>query len=128
MGADRLQITRKVLLPEARAGVRSRQSRSWSWHRSATRPWPASSAAAAWATSPIRYGYQRFQTDVMFVTVILLVVLVQAIQWMRRPVRPFAARADSSDPCAGHLAVRWLAIGPRSLGLVGLSAHWPVRQ
>ena len=28
-----------------------------------------------------RYGYLRFQSDVMFVTVILLVVLVQAIQW-----------------------------------------------
>jgi D-methionine transport system permease protein len=29
----------------------------------------------------IRYGYQRFQSDVMVVTVIILVVLVQGIQW-----------------------------------------------
>ncbi|MNR67303.1 DL-methionine transporter permease subunit [compost metagenome] len=28
----------------------------------------------------LRYGYQRFQTDVMLVTVILLVVLVQVLQ------------------------------------------------
>jgi D-methionine transport system permease protein len=28
----------------------------------------------------IRYGYQRFQTDVMVVTVLLLLVLVQALQ------------------------------------------------
>ncbi len=29
----------------------------------------------------IRYGYQRFQTDVMLVTVALLIVLVQGVQW-----------------------------------------------
>jgi D-methionine transport system permease protein len=28
----------------------------------------------------IRFGYQRFQTDVMVVTVVLLLVLVQALQ------------------------------------------------
>ncbi|WP_231636227.1 hypothetical protein [Novosphingobium sp. ST904] len=28
----------------------------------------------------IRFGYQRFQTDVMFVTVVLLLVLVQFLQ------------------------------------------------
>ncbi len=28
----------------------------------------------------IRYGYQRFQNDVMFVTVVLLLVLVQILQ------------------------------------------------
>lgn len=30
----------------------------------------------------IRYGYQRFQTDVMIITVVLLVVLVQMIQFL----------------------------------------------
>jgi len=29
----------------------------------------------------IRYGYQRFQGDVMLATVIVLIVLVQALQW-----------------------------------------------
>lgn len=30
----------------------------------------------------IRYGYQRFETGVMAATVILLIVLVQGIQWL----------------------------------------------
>lgn len=30
----------------------------------------------------IRYGYQRFQTDVMLVTVVLMIILVQAIQML----------------------------------------------
>lgn len=29
----------------------------------------------------VRYGYQRFQTDVMIVTVFILIVLVQVLQW-----------------------------------------------
>ncbi|WP_022653630.1 methionine ABC transporter permease [Aquaspirillum serpens] len=29
----------------------------------------------------VRYGYQRFQTDVMVVTVFILIVLVQVLQW-----------------------------------------------
>jgi len=28
----------------------------------------------------IRYGYQRYQTDVMIVTVIILIIIVQALQ------------------------------------------------
>jgi len=38
----------------------------------------------------IRYGYYRFQTDVMLITIVLLVVLVQSIQffgqWLARRV------------------------------------------
>ena len=30
----------------------------------------------------IRYGYQRFQPDVMIVTVVILILLVQAIQYL----------------------------------------------
>ncbi len=30
----------------------------------------------------IRYGYQRFQVEVMIATIIVLIVLVQAIQWL----------------------------------------------
>ncbi|MDE5557630.1 MAG: hypothetical protein K2J32_08070 [Ruminococcus sp.] len=29
-----------------------------------------------------RYGYQRYQTDIMIVCVIMLVVIVQIIQWI----------------------------------------------
>jgi D-methionine transport system permease protein len=41
----------------------------------------------------IRFGYQRFQTDVMVVTVVLLVVLVQVIQY-------------AGDALAGHFTRR----------------------
>ncbi|MBS1230882.1 MAG: ABC-type metal ion transport system, permease component, partial [Proteobacteria bacterium] len=38
----------------------------------------------------IRYGYYRFQTDVMLITIVLLVVLVQGVQffgqWLARRV------------------------------------------
>ncbi len=30
----------------------------------------------------IRYGYQRYETEVMVVTVVLLLVLVQGVQWL----------------------------------------------
>ena len=41
----------------------------------------------------IRFGYQRFQTDVMVVTVLLLIVLVQALQMGGdRLVRHFTRR------------------------------------
>lgn len=30
----------------------------------------------------IRYGYQRYETEVMLVTVILLLIMVQAVQWL----------------------------------------------
>ena len=36
----------------------------------------------------IRYGYQRYQTDVMVATIIILIVLVQAVQ----SLGDFAAR------------------------------------
>lgn len=29
----------------------------------------------------IRYGYQRFQADVMIATILVLIVIVQLIQW-----------------------------------------------
>ncbi|HON41568.1 MAG TPA: methionine ABC transporter permease [Bacillota bacterium] len=34
----------------------------------------------------IRYGYQRFRTDVMIATVVVLVVFVQAIQWVGQAI------------------------------------------
>ncbi len=79
MGADRLQVTRKVLLPEARPALVA----------AVTVLIVAQIGNSAMAgvvgggglgDFAIRYGYQRFQTDVMIITVILLVVIVQAIQ------------------------------------------------
>ena len=80
MGAGRMQITRKVLLPEARAAIIA----------AVTVLVVAQIGNSAMAgvvgggglgDFAIRYGYQRFQSDVMFVTVVLLVVIVQAIQF-----------------------------------------------
>ncbi|HNY67296.1 MAG TPA: methionine ABC transporter permease [Bacillota bacterium] len=34
----------------------------------------------------IRYGYQRFRTDVMIATVVVLIVLVQSIQWVGQAI------------------------------------------
>ncbi len=81
MGAGRLQITRKVLLPEARAAIIA----------AITVLVVAQIGNSAMAgvvgggglgDFAIRYGYQRFQSDVMLVTVVLLVVIVQAIQYV----------------------------------------------
>jgi len=80
MGAGRMQITRKVLLPEARAAIIA----------AVTVLVVAQIGNSAMAgvvgggglgDFAIRYGYQRFQSDVMFVTVVLLVIIVQAIQF-----------------------------------------------
>lgn len=80
MGATRLQIIRKVLLPEALPGVISGAT--------VTAIALVSFTAMAGVVGggglgdlAIRYGYQRFQADVMLVTVALLVLLVQCIQW-----------------------------------------------
>jgi D-methionine transport system permease protein len=40
----------------------------------------------------IRYGYQRFQTEVMLATVILLIVLVQAIQVVGNSIARFVSK------------------------------------
>ena len=81
MGAGRLQITRKVLLPEARASIIA----------AVTVLVVAQIGNSAMAgvvgggglgDFAIRYGYQRFQSDVMLVTVVLLVVIVQAVQYV----------------------------------------------
>ncbi|HZW03009.1 MAG TPA: methionine ABC transporter permease [Anaerolineaceae bacterium] len=41
----------------------------------------------------IRYGYQRYETEVMLVTVVLLIALVQGIQWLgNRVARNFSRR------------------------------------
>jgi D-methionine transport system permease protein len=80
MGATRMQIVRKVLLPEALPGLISGGT--------VTAIALVSFTAMAGVVGggglgdlAIRYGYQRFQADVMLVTVVLLVLLVQSIQW-----------------------------------------------
>ena len=71
MGASELQIIWRVLIVEARSGlVLALTVLAISFL----------SYSAVAADHAIRYGYYRFQTDVMVLTVAILIVLVQAIQ------------------------------------------------
>jgi len=80
MGATDLQIVARVLLVEARSGlVLAMTVLAISF---------LSYSAVAGVVGgggigdlAIRYGYYRFQTDVMVLTVAILVVLVQLLQW-----------------------------------------------
>ncbi len=79
MGATPMQIIQKVLLPEALPGIINGAT--------ITLVTLVSYSAMAGAVGGgglgdvgIRYGYQRFDGTVMFITVVMLIVLVQLIQ------------------------------------------------
>jgi D-methionine transport system permease protein len=80
MGATPLQIVTTVLIPEARPGVVAGftltviSSIGYSAIAGAI-------GAGGLGDLGIRYGYERFDTTVMVATVIVLIVLVQAIQF-----------------------------------------------
>ena len=80
MGASDLQIVARVLLVEARSGlvlaltVLAISFLSYSAVAGVV-------GGGGIGDLAIRYGYYRFQTDVMVLTVALLVVLVQLLQW-----------------------------------------------
>ncbi len=80
MGASRLQIVTKALLPEALPGLVSGATVTAVALVSFT-AMAGVVGAGGLGDLAIRYGYQRFQTDVMLVTVVLLVLLVQLIQF-----------------------------------------------
>lgn len=81
MGATPLQIIRKVLLPEALPSVIENMT-------IVIVSLVGSSAMAGTIGGgglgdlAIRYGYQRFQADVMLATIIVLVIMVQLIQFI----------------------------------------------
>jgi len=80
MGATDLQIVSRVLLVEARSGlvlaltVLAISFLSYSAVAGVV-------GGGGIGDLAIRYGYYRFQTDVMVLTVAILVVLVQLLQW-----------------------------------------------
>ena len=79
MGASNMQIIFKVLLPE------SKPSRLVGAAISVTTILGYSAMAGftgggGLGTIAINYGYYRYQTDIMFITVAILVILVQIIQ------------------------------------------------
>ncbi len=90
MGASELQIVLRVLLVEARSGlvlaltVLAVSFLSYSAVAGVV-------GGGGIGDLAIRYGYYRFQTDVMVLTVTLLVVLVQAMQFAGNGL---AARID----------------------------------
>lgn len=81
MGASELQIVWRVLLVEARSGlvlaltVLSVSFLSYSAVAGVV-------GGGGIGDLAIRYGYYRFQTDVMVLTVVILVVLVQILQFV----------------------------------------------
>ncbi|TVQ72564.1 MAG: ABC transporter permease [Oceanospirillales bacterium] len=79
MGASTKQIIFSALLPEARPGIIAAITVTAITLVSYT-AMAGVVGAGGLGDLAIRYGYQRFQTDVMVVTVVLLLILVQILQ------------------------------------------------
>ncbi|MEJ8547587.1 methionine ABC transporter permease MetI [Brevibacillus borstelensis] len=79
MGASNWQIIRSVLLPESRSGLIAGITITTVSLVSYT-AMSGVIGGGGLGDLAIRYGYQRFQTDVMGVTVCILLVLVQILQ------------------------------------------------
>jgi D-methionine transport system permease protein len=79
LGATQGQIVRRVLLPEARPGIIAAATVTAIALVSFT-AMAGVVGAGGLGDLAIRFGYQRFQTDIMVITVTLLLVLVQIIQ------------------------------------------------
>lgn len=81
MGASTRQIIWNALLPEARPGIIAAVTVTAITLVSYT-AMAGVVGAGGLGDLAIRFGYQRFQTDVMVVTVVLLLVLVQILQML----------------------------------------------
>ncbi|PVM92119.1 metal ABC transporter permease [Caulobacter radicis] len=79
LGATRRQVVLGALLPEAMPGIIAGATVTAIALVSYT-AMAGVVGAGGLGDLAIRFGYQRFQTDVMVVTVVLLLVLVQALQ------------------------------------------------
>lgn len=80
MGATPRQIVFGALLPEAMPGILAGATVTAIALVSYT-AMAGVVGAGGLGDLAIRFGYQRFQTDVMVVTVLLLLALVQGLQW-----------------------------------------------
>ena len=81
MGGSTWQIVTRALLPEAMPGIIAGATVTAIALVSYT-AMAGVVGAGGLGDLAIRFGYQRFQTDVMVVTVVLLLVLVQALQML----------------------------------------------
>ena len=90
MGATPMQIITRVLLPESMPGIVSQLTTVII----AVVGEPAMAGAiggGGLGDLAIRYGYQRFRPDIMIATVVILIVLVQLVQFLGNTL---AARLD----------------------------------
>lgn len=81
MGGSTFQIVTRALLPEAMPGIIAGATVTAIALVSYT-AMAGAVGAGGLGDLAIRFGYQRFQTDVMIVTVVLLLVLVQILQML----------------------------------------------
>lgn len=91
MGASPLQVVRVVYLAEARAAL----VRGATLVAVSLVSWSAMAGAVGGGglgDLAVRYGYQRFRTDVMIATVVVLVVFVHLVQWVGARVARVVAR------------------------------------
>jgi len=79
MGAKRRQVVLGALLPEALPGLIAAATVTAVTLLSYT-AMAGVVGAGGLGDLAVRFGYQRFQTDVMVVTVVLMLILVQALQ------------------------------------------------
>jgi len=92
MGATTRDLVWRALLPEALPGIIAAATVTAIALVSYT-AMAGAVGAGGLGDLAIRYGYQRFQTDVMVVTVVLLILIVQALQMLGdRLVRHFSRR------------------------------------
>ncbi|AXK38162.1 methionine ABC transporter permease [Crenobacter cavernae] len=81
LGATRWQIVSKVLLPESRPGLVAAITVTAITLVSYT-AMSGVIGGGGLGDLAIRYGYQRFQTEVMIITVVILIVMVQLLQML----------------------------------------------
>ena len=79
MGASNFQIVRKVMLPEAKPSLLMGAAISITTILGYS-TMAGFVGGGGLGTLAINYGYYRYQTDVMLVTVVVLVIIVQLIQ------------------------------------------------
>ncbi len=81
MGATAMQIIRKILIPEALPGIINGLTLTvisligYSAMAGAV-------GGGGLGDLAIRYGYQRFDVKIMLITIVIMIVLVQLIQWL----------------------------------------------
>ncbi|HJV65355.1 MAG TPA: methionine ABC transporter permease [Geomonas sp.] len=81
VGATPLQIVRKVMIPESLASLTLGITMAIIMIIGFTATAGAIGAGGLGSLA-VRFGYQRYRTDVMLATLVVLVLLVQGVQWV----------------------------------------------